>query len=245
MHALRSTDNRLDTRAAQPEARKQRRNFRTGTVLQAVRWMPATALLVVAGFVGSSHGPSLTSAAETFAEVSEPGAIGAQRRLQPGPRPEIVMPDDVQPAEIRGPAGTLLAIETASGWSPLSAGPLRVGLVVGQAYRLRVGGIRGREGHEVFPSIRLLARISTPPGMAWRFPVEITIDEDDLEAVLEGAHVRRVFYASCEAEVPDVVPGGWFDVKPGDDALDVAGTLGDPVAELVIGNRLPAAGTVP
>ena len=151
----------------------------------------------------------------------------------------------MQPVEIRGPAGLSLAIETAEGWSPLRSGPLRIGLVVGQPYRLRVGGIPGREGEELFPSVRVLAKLATPPGMAWRFPVEIVIDEDDLDSAATGAHVRRVVYASCESEQPNPVPAGWFDVKPGDDALDVARTLGDPVAELVIGNRLPAPGSVP
>ena len=112
--------------------------------------------------------------------------------------------------EIRGPEGLLISIETADGWSPLRPGPLRVGLVVGQAYRLRVGGIAADEGLELFPSIRPLAKLAAPPGMAWR---------------------------------SDVVPAGWFDVRPGDDALDVARTLGEPVAELVIGNRTPAGAT--
>ncbi|MCE9630989.1 MAG: hypothetical protein K8S94_09810 [Planctomycetia bacterium] len=151
----------------------------------------------------------------------------------------------VQPVEIRGPAGLELAIETAEGWSPLRSGPLRIGLVVGQPYRLRVGGIPGRDGEELFPSVRVLAKLAAPPGMAWRFPVEVVIDIDDLDSAATGAHVRRVVYASCESEQPDPVPAGWFDVKPGDDALDVARTLGDPVAELVIGNRLPAPGSVP
>jgi len=39
--------------------------------------------------------------------------------------------------------------------------------------------------------------------------------------------------------VPDIVPEGWFDVRPGCDCLEVASTLGDPVAELIIGNRVP------
>jgi len=115
-----------------------------------------------------------------------------------------------------------------------------MGLAVGQAYRLRVGGIPGQEGAELFPSVRLLARLDVPPGMAWRFPVEIVIDEDDLRIAAEGAHVRRIVYLACESDRPDVVPAGWFDVRPGDDALDVARTLGEPVAELVIGNRLPS-----
>jgi hypothetical protein len=156
-----------------------------------------------------------------------------------------MLPLHVQPVEIRGPAGTLIAIETAEGWSPLVPGPLRIGLVVGQPYRLRIGGVKGREGDELFPSVRILARMATPAGMDWRFPVEVVIDEDDLDAAFAGSLVRRVVYVACEPEEPDLVPNGWFDVKPGDDAFEVARTLGDPVAELVIGNRLPAPGSVP
>jgi hypothetical protein len=156
-----------------------------------------------------------------------------------------LLPDRVQPVEIRGPEGLLMAIETAEGWSMLRPGPLRIGLVVGQPYRLRIGGIPGRDGEELFPSVRVLAKLAAPPGMAWRFPVEIVIDEDDLESAATGGHVRRIVYASCESEQPDPVPAGWFDVKPGDDALEVARTLGDPVAEVVIGNRQPTPGTLP
>jgi len=155
------------------------------------------------------------------------------------------VPVGVQPVEIRGPDGTRIAIETAAGWSPLRPGPLRMGLVVGQAYRLRIGGIPGREGLELFPSIRPLAKLDVPAGMAWRFPVEVVIDEDDLRNAAEGAHVRRIVYVACDSDRPDVVPAGWFDVRPGDDALDVAQTLGQPVAELVIGNRLPSADATP
>ena len=150
-----------------------------------------------------------------------------------------MIPDAVQPVEIRPPEGARIAIETAEGWSPLVAGPLRRGLVVGRAYRLKVAAIAGHEGHELFPSIRVLAKLATPPGNAWRFPIEITIDADDLDAAVAGGHVRRVVYASCESEGRDVVPASWFDVKPGDDPLEVARTLGDPVAEVVIGNRIP------
>jgi hypothetical protein len=34
-------------------------------------------------------------------------------------------------------------------------------------------------------------------------------------------------------------------VRPGDDGLEVAATLGEPVAELIIGNRVPSPGVVP
>ena len=219
--------------------------FRTGTALQVAQGLLAIAVLVATLSWGPSSEAVATERADRFATHQGPGAIGALGRLQPGPCPETMLPRDVQPVAISGPEGTQLAIETAAGWSPLEARPLRLGLVVGQAYRLRIGGIPGREGDELFPSVRILARLGTPPGMEWRFPVEIVIDEDDLAAALAGSLVRRVVYVSCETESPDLVPAGWFDVRPGDDAFEVARTLGDPIAEIVIGNRVPAPGSVP
>ena len=224
---------------------KSNQMFRTGTVLRLALGPLATAVLIVASSAGFSRQAAAANPAGTFASTSLTGAIGAPGWLQHGPCPETLLPDRVQPVEIRGPEGLLMAIETAEGWSMLRPGPLRMGLVVGQPYRLRIGGIPGRDGEELFPSVRVLAKLAAPPGMAWRFPVEIVIDEDDLESAATGGHVRRIVYASCESEQPDPVPAGWFDVKPGDDALEVARTLGDPVAEVVIGNRQPTLGTLP
>lgn len=219
------------------------RNIRTGAALTAGRGLMVTAFLVLATDTG--HTRDVAGPRSDSATVSAPGAIGASRQPQPGPRPESLLPHGVQPIEIRGPQGMQIAIETAEGWSPAQAGPLRMGLAVGHPYRLRITGIPQHEGRELFPSVRVLAKLVTPPGMAWRFPVEIVIDEDDLALALAGSHVRRVVYSACDPDLPDVVPESWFDVRPGDDCLDVASTLGDPVAEVILGNRVPTglAGT--
>lgn len=214
--------------------------FRTGTALSAAGWLPATAALLVTAFAGIPREAAAVRAADTFAAGAGPGAIGLQHRPQPGPRPESMLPDALQPVEIRGPEGMLASIETAAGWSPLRPAPLRLALVVGQPYRLKIGGIPGRDGEEFYPSVRVLAKLVTPPGTAWRFPVDVPIDDEDVAAAAAGSHVRRVVYSACDNDLPDVIPGGWFDVKPGDDALEVARTLGDPVAEIILGNRLPA-----
>lgn len=213
--------------------------IRTGSALLPAFGLLAIAVLVTAPSLGISHEAAAASPAGTFASTLAPGAIGGPRRLQPGPCPDETLPVGVQPVEIRGPEGLLLAIETAEGWTPLRPGPLRMGLVIGRPYRLRVGGIPRQEGAELFPSIRVLAKLATPAGMAWRFPIEVVIDADDLATASSGAHVRRIVYASCEADRSDPVPAGWFDVKPGHDALAVASTLGEPVAEVVIGDRVP------
>lgn len=225
--------------------------IRTGTVLRAASGLLATAVLALPASSGFSREADGTSAVEPFAGVSPPGAIGARGRLQPGscpagpPRSESHLPDFFQPVDIRGSTGMKIAIETADGWTALEPGPLRMGLVVGRAYRLRITGVGVDEGRELFPSVRVLAKLAVPPGMAWRFPVEIVIDEADLYAALEGSLVRRVVYAACDPEQPDLLPSSWFDVRPGDDAYAVASTLGDPVAELIMGNRLPAPGSLP
>ena len=207
-------------------------------MLRVARVLMVAAFLVLA--IGTGHTREVAGARDDSASMSTPGAIGAVRRVQPGPCPESMLPHAVQPVEIRGPKGTQISIETMEGWSPVQAGPLRMGLVVGHPYRLRITNIPQHEGRELFPSVRVLAKLATPPGMGWRFPVEIVIDEDDLSLALAGSHVRRVVYSACDPDLPDVVPEGWFDVRPGDDCLDVATTLGDPVAEVIIGNRLPA-----
>lgn len=224
--------------------------IRTGTVLRAACGLLATAVLALTVSSGHAH-ETVGASAVDIAGVSPPGAIGARGGLQPGPgsdgmpRSAAPLPPFMQPVDIRGPAGMRIAIETAAGWTPLRPAPLRMGLVVGQSYRLRITGSGIDEGRELFPTVRVLAKLATPPGMAWRFPIEIVIDEADLEAAFAGTLVRRVVYSACDPDQPDVLPSSWFDVKPGDDAFAVASTLGDPVAEVIVGNRLPTTEGLP
>jgi hypothetical protein len=221
----------------------QEQPFRTGTALRAASWLPATAVL--AAMIVSGPSRQVAVASPAGAEPREPGAIGAELVPQLGPRPERPLSDWVQEVELRGPEGVLVGIETPAGFSPLEPLPLRLGLIVGQGYRLRLAGLPDAEGAELFPSVRVLAKLAGPPAAMRRFPIDIVIDEDDLRLAAAGALVRRVVYASCEPEAEPLPPGSWFDVRPGDDAYAVATTLGDPVAEVVIGNRLPAPGFAP
>lgn len=225
---------------------RAREVVRSGTVLRVVRGLLTTVclvLLVPSLFGGETGGGER---AEPFVGNTLPGAIGAQGHPQAGPRPEPSLAAALQPVAIRGPAGMTISVETFEGWSPpAAAAPFKTSLVVGATYRLRVAGIRGYEGLELFPTVRVLARLAAPPGMERRFPVEIQIDEDDLLMAVEGAHVRRVVYLECDPTMADVSEADWFDVRPCDDPLDVAASLGSPVAEIVLGNRQPSPGVVP
>jgi hypothetical protein len=167
-----------------------------------------------------------------------PGAIGAMPHSQHAPRLSRL-----QAVTIEGPAGLLVAVEGVQGWSEPLALPLRMELPVGVACRLRLTRIPGYEGMELFPSVRVLAKLDAPPADDWRFPVELVIDRQDLAEAMEGALVRRIVYSSTEcleAELPVS-----FDVEPGNDALEVARTLGDPVLEFVVGNRVPSTEVLP
>ena len=184
--------------------------------------------------------PAVPGGMASIAATTGPGAIGNVRLPQFGPRPDEVS-SRLQPVEIAGPEGLTLAVETAAGWSPPQPLPVRVGLLPGRPYRLLLQGLPGRPDAELYPSLRVLAPLAAPAGQRWRFPVELVIDADDLDEASVGSHVRRAVYVSHEPEKADVLASRWFDVRPGDDCLEVAGTLGEPIAELTLGNRVPPA----
>ncbi|RLS34773.1 MAG: hypothetical protein DWH79_03620 [Planctomycetota bacterium] len=222
-----------------------REAVRTGTVLRVVCGLltAASFILPIATLQGAEVGEDGT--AGILVSPPMPGAIGAHRPPQAGPCPEASLAVALQPVSIRGPKGMTVSAETFEGWSAPQAAPFRTALLVGATYRLRIGGLGGYEGLEVYPTLRILARLATPPGMDHRFPVEVVIDENDLVMALDGGFVRRVVYMDCDPDTADIAAADWFDVRPGDDALDIAATLGAPVAELILGNRLPTPGVVP
>lgn len=213
--------------------------LRPGSVLRVTGRL--LVILVLATTTSSGNAQEVVGAGSTGRIAMAgptPGAIGATPRSQHAARLS-----HLQAVTIEGPSGLLVAVETAAGWSDPLAVPLRVNLPVGVAHRLRVTSIPGYEGMELFPSVRVLAKLDAPPADEWRFPVELTIDREDLAEAMEGALVRRVVYSATdclEAETPVS-----FDVEPGNDALEVARTLGDPVLEFIVGNRVPSSEVLP
>jgi hypothetical protein len=128
-------------------------------------------------------------------------------------------------------------------FEPPQHAPIAAGLLIGGVYRLRVGRIPQNEGYEVFPTVEVIDRIYPRPEETWRFPIPIELSQQDLELALRGKFVTRVIYleeprnAIPHAENPH--DQNWFDVRPGENPLHVADTLGRPVAIVRIGGRLP------
>ncbi len=213
-------------------------SIQTGSALRKIGGMPAIATLVLTMTVAQADDIEGIELEKPIAVLAEPGAIGSHRPPQFGPRLDEVSIHQ-QPVELRGPEGLLVSVQTNTGWSRAYPLPIRLGLLPRQAYRLRISGLRHRPSDELYPSLRVLSRLATPRGQRWRFPIEVVIDEDDLNKASSGNHVQRVVYVSNEPEASDVLADRWFDIQPGDSCLSVASTLGQPVAEFRIGNRLP------
>lgn len=167
-----------------------------------------------------------------------PGALGADRLSRGGP-----VQGFFQPVEVSGPERLEIALAQEGQFLPPLAAPVKVGMLVGAVYRLRVTNIPLRPGEELYPTIEVIDRLYAPRGREHRFPIPIVLEQDDLLRALDGAMVVRVVYLedSQVASPSADEPGSQrvTDVAGTDNALQVADQLGRPMAIVRIGSRVP------
>jgi hypothetical protein len=167
-----------------------------------------------------------------------PGTIGAAQLMRGGP-----LPGYFQPVEISAPQDTQVALAVEGAFDTPQPAPLRVGLMVGNVYRLKVTGIPFRPGQEVFPSIEIINRLYPPYGSEARFPLPIELTREELELAIRGQYVVRIIYLeNPRTALPsreDPHQQRHFEVGPNQDPLEVADALGRPMAILRIGSRVP------
>jgi len=172
--------------------------------------------------------------------VMPPGAIGSRQLLRRGP-----LPGYYQPVEIKAPSGALVSLAVAGDFDEPRPAPTRVGMLIGQVYRLRITNIPMRAGLEVFPTIEVIDRLYPPRGQETRFAIPIELTQVDLQLALQGKFVTRVIYLEDPRRALPVDENPqtqeWFDVGPSRDPLAAADGLGRPVAILRMGARLPNA----
>ncbi|MGL6194899.1 MAG: hypothetical protein ACRC2T_08770, partial [Thermoguttaceae bacterium] len=120
--------------------------------------------------------------------------------------------------------------------------PAMVGLEVGSIYRFKISDIPYHEGRELYPTIEIIDRITTPRGKELEFPIVIELEQSDFDLALAGKFVTRVIYL----EDPEIASPQRSDQEPvkqdvpsGVDPVIVADTLGKPVAIVRIGGRVP------
>lgn len=168
-----------------------------------------------------------------------PGIVGAAQAYR---RPQVQ--GYFQPVQVSGPQGLHVALAQDGQFLPLLEAPVRAGMMVGRVYRIKVSGIPGFEGEELFPSIEVIDRLYPPSGREHRFPIPVVLEEEDLRSALRGELVTRVIYLE-DSEIAEPVadlPGEQRVTEVGgiEDPLQTADQLGRPVAIVRIGSRTPA-----
>lgn len=174
-----------------------------------------------------------------FSGDAPPGVLGTARAMGRGP-----VQGYFQPVAFSGPQGTKFALPQSGTFTDAQT-RLMSGLLIGSVYRFQITGIPGFEGAELYPTVELLDRTYPPPGLATRFPIPINLDQDDLEAALDGQMVTRVVYLEdpqTALPLPETpTTSRAIEVSHFQDPLEVADRFGRPVAIVRIGSLLPPA----
>lgn len=168
-----------------------------------------------------------------------PGAIGSAQLQRGGP-----LPGYFQPVEIKAPEGAEISLLASGQFLESQAVPVKAGLLVGGVYRFRVSQIPYQFGREVFPTVEVIDRLYPPGGQQARFPIVVEITQEDLEFALDGKFITRVIYLedperALAASEESIGGQNGFDVKPGDNPIEIADTMGRPMAILRMGAWLP------
>jgi len=167
-----------------------------------------------------------------------PGTVGQGMLQRGGP-----LPGYVQPVELHVPDGVRISIPQGGLFGPPEKGPLKLGMLIGQVYRLKITNIPQQPGLELFPTIEVVNRLYPPAGKEAEFPVPIVFTIEELNFALDNHYITRVIYlenpklAFPQAERPS--DQRYFEVKRHEDPLQVADRLGRPMAIMRMGSRIP------
>lgn len=168
-----------------------------------------------------------------------PGALGQARLSGRGP-----VAGYFQPVRMIGPDGVHFALSHSGSF--VEAQPaLEAGLMIGAVYRFRVTRIPLAEGAELYPTIEVIDRTYPPPGLAWKYPIQIQLDQEDMDAALAGQMVTRVVYledpqtATPMVQTPETRRP--MEISAHQDPLEIADRMGRPVAIVRIGSVTPPA----
>jgi hypothetical protein len=149
----------------------------------------------------------------------------------------------IQPVRVTLPSTVSLEAGNPNGSYVATLPNATLGMMIGPVYRFRLSNIQDHPGKELYPSIELLGRLYPPAGMEHRFPVEIHLEQSDLELALQGSLVTKVIYLEdAELSFPQQHREGaqpTIDLSINEDPMRAAETLGRPMAIVRIGSRIP------
>lgn len=150
----------------------------------------------------------------------------------------------IQPVRIRVPEGATVSYWNGNSFSPASHPAPVLGLSMGPVARVQISLVRPDRTLEIYPSIELVNRLTPPPGLENRFPVEVVLTVDDLVQASDGSLVTRVVYLeNPETALPyrqTADNQAFIDLSEREDALQSAARLGRPMAIVRLGSRVPS-----
>ncbi len=121
--------------------------------------------------------------------------------------------------------------------------PAQLGVQVGQSYRVKLSGMPGLPGVELYPTLEIIDRLHPPKGQKHNYPILVHIDQDDVELVLRGHLVTRVIYL----EDPRLAAPFTLDtatrtrtIRKTENVLAQADRYGRPMVIVRLGGRLPS-----
>jgi len=216
---------------------------------QAIPPNPLPTNTVVNPAAPASGVPGPATGAEVSTPVS-PGLNAGQVVVQPEVVGVPLLPPEVQLVRFHASEGARVEVlgpapEPFQFADPSGLGGEIVALKVGVGYRLRISGIPGREGAELYPVVQVMGHLHRPQGMdPAKFPIQVGFDEDDLvDAVDHGRLVTHVVYLEDpDQALPVRLPKGEIPVvtlTPSEEPLRVGATLGRVMAVVRIGGRKP------
>lgn len=196
------------------------------------------ALLVLASaFLGVNTVSHAQSLHRLHSTGMVPGEVGQQQAYR--------IPDGAgyfQPVQIYSSSGAQISLQHGGQFSPAQT-RVNAALMVGGVYTYRLTNLREQPGAELYPTVEVIHRLYPPAHLAARFPVQIDINQADIDAALAGNFVVKVVYledpeaSRTQAHVGTTQPA--FDLAPGSDLLSTADLMGRPVAIVRIGSRVP------
>ncbi len=124
--------------------------------------------------------------------------------------------------------------------------PVTVGLRPGYIYRVQLTDIAGRPGLSLFPTVEVRGVVAYPAYVnAAEFPVPIAFSKEDIERVLSGAFITKVYYLEDPCTAFPVATQRdqpiELDVLPTRCIFDEARRCGRTMVILRFGERLPDA----
>jgi uncharacterized repeat protein (TIGR01451 family) len=120
--------------------------------------------------------------------------------------------------------------------------PVTLGLRPGYIYRVQLTDFPKHPGVSLFPTIEVRGTVSYPPDRQAHFdPVPIRFSSEDIDRVLAGSFLTKVYYLENTGKALGIVSKSdeplEFEVRPGRDPLEEARTLGRPLLVVRLGER--------